>query len=147
MIKNNPNSRRIIVSAWNVGDLDEMALMPCHAFFQFYVNDGKLSCQLYQRSADAFLGVPFNISSYSLLTYMMAQVCDLEPGEFVWTGGDCHLYLNHLEQAREQIGRVPLELPTLILDPNVKSIDDFSFESIEIVDYNHHPHISAPISV
>ena len=147
LIKNNPNSRRIIVSAWNVGDLDEMALMPCHAFFQFYVNDGKLSCQLYQRSADAFLGVPFNISSYSLLTYMMAQVCDLEPGEFVWTGGDCHLYLNHLEQAREQIGRVPLELPTLILDPNVKSIDDFSFESIEIVDYNHHPHISAPISV
>ena len=147
LIKNNPNSRRIIVSAWNVGDLDEMALMPCHAFFQFYVNDGKLSCQLYQRSADAFLGVPFYISSYSLLPYMMAQVCDLEPGEFVWTGGDCHLYLNHLEQAREQIGRVPLELPTLILDPNVKSIDDFSFESIEIVDYNHHPHISAPISV
>ena len=147
LIKNNPNSRRIIVSAWNVGDLDEMALMPCHAFFQFYVNDGKLSCQLYQRSADAFLGVPFNISSYSLLTYMMAQVCDLAPGEFVWTGGDCHLYLNHLEQARQQIGRVPLELPTLILDPNVKSIDDFSFESIEIVDYNHHPHISAPISV
>ena len=147
LIKNNPNSRRIIVSAWNVGDLDEMALMPCHAFFQFYVNDGKLSCQLYQRSADAFLGVPFNISSSSLLTYRRAQVCDLEPGECVWTGGDCHLYLNHLEQAREQIGRVPLELPTLILDPNVKSIDDFSFESIEIVDYNHHPHISAPISV
>jgi len=130
-----------------VGELDEMALMPCHAFFQFYVNDGKLSCQLYQRSADAFLGVPFNISSYSLLTCMMAQVCDLEPGEFVWTGGDCHLYLNHLDQAREQIGRVPLELPTLRLDPNVKSIDDFSYERIEIVDYNHHPHISAPISV
>ena len=147
LIKNNPNSRRIIVSAWNVGELDEMALMPCHAFFQFYVNDGKLSCQLYQRSADAFLGVPFNISSYSLLTCMMAQVCDLEPGEFVWTGGDCHLYLNHLEQAREQIGRVPLELPTLRLDRNVKSIDDFSYERIEIVDYNHHPHISAPISV
>ena len=124
-----------------------MALLPCHAFFQFYVNDGKLSCQLYQRSADAFLGVPFNISSYSLLTYMMAQVCDLEPGEFVWTGGDCHLYLNHLEQAREQIGRVPLELPTLRLDPGVRSIDDFSYENIEIVDYNHHPHISAPISV
>ena len=147
LIKNNPNSRRIIVSAWNVGELDEMALMPCHAFFQFYVNDGKLSCQLYQRSADAFLGVPFNISSYSLLTYMIAQVCDLEPGEFVWTGGGCHLYLNHLDQAREQIGRVPLELPTLRLDPNVKSIDDFSYERIEIVDYNHHPHISAPISV
>ena len=147
LIKNNPNSRRIIVSAWNVGELDEMALMPCHAFFQFYVNDGKLSCQLYQRSADAFLGVPFNISSYSLLTCMMAQVCDLEPGEFVWTGGDCHLYLNHLDQAREQIRRVPLELPTLRLDPNVKSIDDFSYGRIEIVDYNHHPHISAPISV
>ena len=147
LIKNNPNSRRIIVSAWNVGELDEMALMPCHAFFHFYVNDVKLSSQLYQRSADAFLGVPFNISSYSLLTYMMAQVCDLEPGEFVWTGGDCHLYLNHLEQAREQIGRVPLELPTLRLDPEVRSIDDFTYENIEIVDYNHHPHISAPISV
>ena len=124
-----------------------MALMPCHAFFQFYVNDGKLSCQLYQRSADAFLGVPFNISSYSLLTCMMAQVCDLEPGEFIWTGGDCHLYLNHLDQAREQIDRVPLELPTLRLDPSVRIIDDFSNESIEITDYNHHPHISAPISV
>jgi thymidylate synthase len=124
-----------------------MALMPCHAFFQFYVNDGKLSCQLYQRSADAFLGVPFNISSYSLLTCMMAQVCGLEPGEFIWTGGDCHLYLNHLNQAREQIDRVPLELPTLRLDPSVKSIDDFSNESIEITNYNHHPHISAPISV
>ncbi len=147
VICTNPDSRRIIVSAWNVGDLEEMALMPCHAFFQFYVNDGKLSCQLYQRSADAFLGVPFNISSYSLLTCMMAQVCDLEPGEFVWTGGDCHLYLNHLDQAREQIRRVPLELPTLRLDPNVKSIDDFSYGRIEIVDYNHHPHISAPISV
>ena len=147
LIRNTPNSRRIIVSAWNVGELDEMALMPCHAFFQFYVNEGKLSCQLYQRSADAFLGVPFNISSYSLLTCMMAQVCDLEPGEFIWTGGDCHLYLNHLNQAREQIGRVPLELPTLRLDPSVKSIDDFSNESIEIADYNHHPHISAPISV
>ena len=147
LIRNTPDSRRIIVSAWNVGELDEMALMPCHAFFQFYVNDGKLSCQLYQRSADAFLGVPFNISSYSLLTCMMAQVCDLEPGEFIWTGGDCHLYLNHLDQAREQIDRVPLELPTLRLDPSVRIIDDFSNESIEITDYNHHPHISAPISV
>ena len=147
LIRNTPDSRRIIVSAWNVGELDEMALMPCHAFFQFYVNDGKLSCQLYQRSADAFLGVPFNISSYSLLTCIMAQVCDLKPGEFISTGGDCHLYLNHLEQAREQIDRVPLELPTLRLDPSVKSIDDFSNESIEITDYNHHPHISAPISV
>ena len=110
MIKTNPESRRIIVSAWNVGELDEMALMPCHAFFQFYVNDGKLSCQLYQRSADAFLGVPFNISSYSLLTCMMAQVCGLEPGEFIWTGGDCHLYNNHIEQAKEQIIREPLPL-------------------------------------
>jgi thymidylate synthase len=124
-----------------------MALMPCHAFFQFYVNDGKLSCQLYQRSADAFLGVPFNISSYSLLTCMMAQVCGLVPGEFVWTGGDCHLYLNHLEQARLQITRVPLELPILRLDPTVTSIDDFRHEHIEIEEYNHHPHISAPISV
>ena len=147
LIRDTPNSRRIIVSAWNVGELDEMALMPCHAFFQFYVNDGRLSCQLYQRSADALLGVPFNISSYSLLTCMMAQVCDLEPGEFIWTGGDCHLYLIHLDQAREQIGRVPLELPTLKLDPSVRSIDDFSNEGIEIEDYNHHPHISAPISV
>ena len=147
LIRNTPDIRRIIVSAWIVGELDEMALMPCHAFFQFYVNDGKLSCQLYQRSADAFLGVPFNISSYSLLTCMMAQVCELEPGEFIWTGGDCHLYLNHLDQAREQIDRVPLELPTLRLDPSVRSIDDFSNGSIEIADYNHHPHISAPISV
>jgi thymidylate synthase len=146
-IRGNPNSRRIIVSAWNVGELEEMALMPCHAFFQFYVNDGRLSCQLYQRSADAFLGVPFNISSYSLLTCMIAQVCDLEPGEFIWTGGDCHLYLNHLEQARLQVSREPLELPTLKLDPSVKSIDDFRFEHIEIGDYNHHPHISAPISI
>ncbi|PXF25396.1 MAG: thymidylate synthase, partial [Methanobacteriota archaeon] len=119
LIRNSPNSRRIIVSAWNVGELDEMALMPCHAFFQFYVNDGKLSCQLYQRSADAFLGVPFNISSYSLLTCMIAQLCDLEPGEFIWTGGDCHLYLNHLDQARLQITRVPLELPTLRLDRSI----------------------------
>jgi thymidylate synthase len=146
-IRDNPNSRRIIVSAWNVGELEEMALTPCHAFFQFYVNDGKLSCQLYQRSADAFLGVPFNISSYSLLTCMMAQVCDLKPGEFIWTGGDCHLYLNHLEQARLQVSRVPLELPTLRLDPSVKSIDNFSFKHIEIGNYNHHPHITAPISV
>jgi len=146
-IRVNPNSRRIIVSAWNVGELEEMALMPCHAFFQFYVNDGRLSCQLYQRSADAFLGVPFNISSYSLLTCMMAHICDIKPGEFIWTGGDCHLYLNHLEQARLQISRVPLELPTLRLDPSVRSIDDFRYEHIEIGEYNHHPHISAPISV
>jgi thymidylate synthase len=130
-----------------VGELDEMALMPCHAFFQFYVNDGRLSCQLYQRSADAFLGVPFNISSYSLLTCMMAHVCGLEPGEFVWTGGDCHLYLNHLEQAREQIAREPLELPRLRLDPSVMDIDGFTGEHIVIEGYEHHPHIAAPISV
>ena len=147
MILENPESRRIIVSAWNVGELGEMALMPCHAFFQFYVSDGRLSCQLYQRSADAFLGVPFNISSYSLLTCMMAKVCDLEPGEFVWTGGDCHLYLNHLEQAREQVSREPKGLPNLILDPSVNSIDDFTFEHITIDGYEHHPHIPAPISV
>ena len=147
MIKENPHSRRIIVSAWNVGELDKMALMPCHAFFQFYVSDGRLSCNLYQRSADAFLGVPFNISSYSLLTCIIAQVCDLKPGEFVWTGGDCHLYLNHLDQARLQTSREPLELPKLILDPTVKSIDDFRYEHISIEGYKHHPHISAPISV
>ena len=147
MIMNNPNSRRIIVSAWNVGELGEMALMPCHAFFQFYVSGGRLSCQLYQRSADAFLGVPFNISSYSLLTCMMARVCGLEPGEFVWTGGDCHLYMNHIEQAREQISRDPKGLPNLVLDPSVTSIDGFAFEHITIDGYEHHPHIPAPISV
>ena len=147
LIKNNPQSRRIIVSAWNVGELDEMALMPCHAFFQFYVNEGRLSCNLYQRSADAFLGVPFNISSYSLLTCMIAQVCGLEPGEFIWTGGDCHLYLNHIEQAKMQIEREPLDLPTLHLDPSISSIDEFTFEHITIEGYDHHPHISAPISI
>ncbi|DAC71051.1 MAG TPA: thymidylate synthase [Candidatus Poseidoniales archaeon] len=147
MVRKSPESRRIIVSAWNVGELDEMALMPCHALFQFYVADGKLSCQLYQRSADAFLGVPFNISSYALLTCMMAQVCDLSPGEFVWTGGDCHLYLNHTDQARLQIQRKPLELPRIELNPLIKEIDGFSFEDIKIVDYNHHEHIPAPISV
>jgi len=147
LIKKNPDSRRIIVSAWNVGELRDMALMPCHAFFQFYVNDGRLSCNLYQRSADVFLGVPFNISSYSLLTCMIAQVCDLEPGEFIWTGGDCHLYLNHIEQARMQVSREPLSLPILKLDPSIKSIDDFRFEHISIVGYEHHPHIAAPISV
>ena len=147
LIKKNPQSRRIIVSAWNVGELEEMALMPCHAFFQFYVNEGSLSCNLYQRSADAFLGVPFNISSYSLLTCMIAQVCGLEPGEFVWTGGDCHLYANHLEQAKTQIERKPLGLPNLLLDPSISSIDEFSYENITIEGYDHHPHISAPISV
>jgi len=147
MINENPDSRRIIVSAWNVGELDKMALMPCHAFFQFYVNDGKLSCQLYQRSADAFLGVPFNISSYSLLTCMVAQICNLKPGEFIWTGGDCHLYLNHIEQAKLQINRAPLPQPRLKLNEEVVNIDDFSFEDIKIIDYHHHPSISAPISI
>jgi len=124
-----------------------MALMPCHAFFQFYVNDGKLSCQLYQRSADAFLGVPFNISSYSLLTCMIAQICNLQPGEFIWSGGDCHLYLNHIDQAKLQINREPLSQPKLILNPEIKSIDDFSYQDIEILDYQYHPPISAPISI
>ena len=146
-IKNNPNSRRIIVSAWNVGELDDMALMPCHAFFQFHVADGKLNCQLYQRSADVFLGVPFNIASYALLTHMMAQVCDLEPGTFVHTLGDAHLYNNHLDQARLQISRTPLPLPKLELNPNVKDIDDFTYDDITVVGYEHHPHIKAPISV
>ena len=147
MIKTNPGSRRIIVSAWNVGELDEMALMPCHAFFQFYVANGELSLQLYQRSADVFLGVPFNISSYALLCCMMAQITGLKPGDFVHTIGDAHLYLNHLDQAREQISRTPLEWPSLRLNPECKTIDDFKFEDIIIEDYNHHPHIKAPISV
>ena len=147
MIKTNPGSRRIIVSAWNVGELDEMALMPCHAFFQFYVSNGELSLQLYQRSADVFLGVPFNISSYALLCCMMAQITGLKPGDFVHTIGDAHLYLNHLDQAREQISRTPLEWPSLRLNPECKTIDDFKFEDIIIEDYNHHPHIKAPISV
>ena len=124
-----------------------MALMPCHAFFQFYVNDGKLSCQLYQRSADAFLGVPFNISSYSLLTSMIAQICNLNPGDFIWTGGDCHLYLNHLEQARLQVTRSPLELPQLELDSDVKEIDEFSHENIQLIGYEYHDRISAEISI
>lgn len=147
LLQNNPESRRIIVSAWNVGELDKMALMPCHALFQFYVAEGRLSCQLYQRSADAFLGVPFNISSYALLTCMMAQVCGLKPGEFVWTGGDCHLYLNHLEQAKLQITREPLPLPKLILNKGITNIDEFRFEHISIEGYTHHDHIKAPISV
>ena len=147
LIKNNPESRRIIVSAWNVGELSKMALMPCHSLFQFYVADNALSCQLYQRSADAFLGVPFNISSYALLTHMMAQVCGLEPGEFVWTGGDCHLYLNHIEQAKLQISREPLSLPNLKLNPEIMEIDRFSYDDILIENYTHHEHISAPISV
>ena len=147
MIKTNPNSRRIIVSAWNAGELEEMALMPCHAFFQFRVANGKLDCQLYQRSADVFLGVPFNIASYALLTHMIAQICDLEAGEFVHTIGDAHLYLNHLEQAKLQLSREPLPLPSLKLDETIRNIDDFTYESITVEGYEHHPHISAPISV
>ena len=146
-IKMNPNSRRIIVSAWNVGELEDMALMPCHAFFQFHVADGKLNCQLYQRSADVFLGVPFNIASYALLTHMMAQVCGLEAGDFVHTLGDAHLYNNHLDQARLQVSRDPLPLPTLKLNPEIEDIDDFTYADVEVVGYNHHPHIKAPISV
>jgi thymidylate synthase len=146
-IKCNPDSRRMIVSAWNVGELDKMALMPCHALFQFYVADGKLSCQLYQRSADIFLGVPFNIASYALLTCMMAQVCDLAPGDFVHTFGDLHLYSNHVEQAREQLTRAPRALPKLMLNPDVRSLFDFRFEDIRIVDYDPHPAIRAPVAV
>ena len=147
MIKNNPNSRRIIVSAWNVGELDEMALMPCHAFFQFHVANGKLNCQLYQRSADVFLGVPFNIASYAILTHMIAQICGLDAGTFVHTLGDAHLYTNHLEQARLQVSREPMPLPTLKLNPDIENIDDFKFEDFEVIDYQHHPHISAPIAI
>lgn len=146
-IKNNPNSRRIIVSAWNVGDLPNMNLPPCHAFFQFYVADGKLSCQLYQRSADTFLGVPFNISSYALLTMMMAQVCGLQPGEFVHTLGDTHLYLNHIEQAKLQMSREPRGLPKMIINPDRKSIFDFEYEDFQLVDYDPMPHIKGAISI
>ena len=146
-IKNNPDSRRIIVSAWNVADVEHMALPPCHAFFQFYVADGKLSCQLYQRSADVFLGVPFNIASYALLVLMMAQVCDLEPGEFVHTFGDAHLYTNHIEQAQLQLSRDFRSLPTMKLNPEVKSIFDFKYEDFELVGYDPHPHIKAMVAV
>jgi len=146
-IKRNPDSRRHIVSAWNPGEVDRMALPPCHALFQFYVANGRLSCQLYQRSADIFLGVPFNIASYALLTHMVAQVCDLEPGDFVWTGGDCHLYLNHLEQTREQLSREPRALPTLKMNPAVKDIFAFRFEDFGLEGYDPHPHIKAPVAV
>jgi len=146
-LKNNPDSRRIIVNAWNVADLPAMALSPCHAMFQFYVADGKLSCQLYQRSADCFLGVPFNVASYALLTMMIAQVCDLGLGDFVHTFGDAHLYTNHLEQTKLQLSRTPRALPKMKINPEVKSIFDFKFEDFELVDYNPHPHIKAKVAV
>ena len=146
-IKTNPDSRRLIVSAWNVGELDQMALAPCHAFFQFYVRDGELSCQLYQRSADLFLGVPFNIASYAVLTLMVAQVTGLKPGEFVHTFGDLHLYSNHLEQAKEQLEREPRDLPVMKLNPAVKNIYDFVFEDFTLENYDPHPHIKAPVAV
>ncbi len=142
-----PDSRRIIVSAWNVGELPAMALPPCHALFQFYVADGKLSCQLYQRSADVFLGVPFNIASYALLTHMVAQQSDLGVGDFIWTGGDCHLYLNHLEQAEEQLAREPLPLPRLAIKRKPDSIFDYRYEDFEILNYESHPHIKAAVAV
>ncbi|MBO7224629.1 MAG: thymidylate synthase [Bacteroidales bacterium] len=146
-IKNTPDSRRMLVSAWNVGEVEQMALPPCHIVFQFYVANGKLSCQLYQRSADVFLGVPFNIASYALLTAMIAQVCDLEPGEFIHTLGDAHLYSNHLDQARLQLSRTPYELPKLVLNPDVKDIFDFTYEDIKIENYVSHPHIKAEVAV
>lgn len=146
-LKTNPDSRRIIVSAWNVADVDTMALPPCHAFFQFYVADGKLSCQLYQRSADIFLGVPFNIASYALLTMMMAQVTGLKLGDFVHTLGDAHLYLNHLEQAQLQLAREPHPLPHMRINPAVTDLFDFTYDDFELVGYEHHPHIKAPVAV
>jgi thymidylate synthase len=146
-LRADPDSRRLIVSAWNPADLPKMALSPCHALFQFYVADGRLSCQLYQRSADIFLGVPFNIASYALLTEMVAQQCDLKPGDFIWTGGDCHLYNNHLDQAREQLAREPYPLPRLELRRKPASIFDYHFEDIAITGYQSHPHIKAPVAV
>ena len=147
LIKNHPDSRRIIVCSWNVADIDRMALPPCHCLFQFYVADAKLSCQLYQRSCDIFLGVPFNIASYALLTHMMAQQCDLEPGEFIWTGGDCHIYNNHFEQTVEQLSREPRPYPKLVIKRRPASIFDYKFEDFEITDYNPWPHIKAPIAI
>ncbi|MES2684132.1 MAG: thymidylate synthase [Pseudomonadota bacterium] len=146
-IKKTPDSRRLIVSAWNVGEVDKMKLPPCHAFFQFYVADGRLSCQLYQRSCDIFLGVPFNIASYALLTMMVAQVCGLKLGDFVWTGGDCHLYSNHFEQAQTQLARTPGKLPTMQINSSVASIFDFKFEDFELVGYEPQAHIKAPVAV
>jgi thymidylate synthase len=146
-LRQDPNSRRLIVSAWNVADLPKMALAPCHAFFQFYVANGKLSCQLYQRSADIFLGVPFNIASYALLTHMIAQQSDLDVGNFIWTGGDCHLYNNHMEQTREQLARTPLELPRLVLRRRPPSIFEYTIEDFDIQGYQPHAHIKAPVAV
>lgn len=146
-IKDNPNSRRLIVTGWNPKEADQVALPPCHTLFQFFVADGKLSCQLYQRSADLFLGVPFNIASYALLTHMVAQVCGLSVGEFVWTGGDCHLYNNHFEQVQTQLNRKPFALPTLQLNPNIDNIFDFTFDDIDIINYQSHPTIKAEVAV
>jgi thymidylate synthase len=146
-LKSNPDSRRIIVSAWNVAELDKMALMPCHAFFQFYVADGKLSCQLYQRSADIFLGVPFNIASYAMLTHMVAQQCDLAVGDFIWTGGDCHIYSNHQEQVALQLSRSPMAYPTLNIKRRPASIFDYGYEDFEVLGYECHPAIKAPVAV
>lgn len=146
-IKNNPDSRRHIVSAWNVGDIPNMALPPCHAFFQFYVAQGKLSCQLYQRSADIFLGVPFNIASYALLTHMVAQQCNLQPGDFIWTGGDCHIYSNHFDQVQLQLSREPRPYPKLVIKRKPESLFDYAYEDFEITDYDPHPHIKAPVAV
>ena len=146
-IKKNPDSRRLVVNAWNVGELEDMALAPCHCLFQFYVNDGKLSCQLYQRSADVFLGVPFNIASYALLTMMIAQACDLEPGEFVHSFGDVHIYSNHVEQVKLQLSREPKPLPKMKLNPEIKSVFDFTYDDFELVGYDAHPHIKGEVSV
>ena len=146
-IKQNPDSRRLLVSAWNVGELDKMALAPCHALFQFYVANNRLSCQLYQRSADVFLGVPFNIASYALLTHMVAQQCNLEVGEFIWTGGDCHLYMNHMDQAQTQLQRPPLPLPQLLIKHKAPSLYDYNFDDFEFINYQSHPSIKAPIAI